>query len=124
MKTIPTLLLLLGLTAPLSAQVYVGDTDINQLDYVEYLHIDFHGDWTTPFVVIADYGQPPCTNRQRALCRLCDEHGNERRFFSKMEVFNFLDAQGWEHRETYQTMYLDHLDDVHLFRRKPSSGDH
>lgn len=124
MRTILLVALLACSVQPLSAQLYVGPTDINALDDVYYLQIDLRCLFGGFYVATVDYGQPDCPALQQRPCRISLENGDQMQFSSKMAVFNFLRVQGWEFVETYQTGDADGLDAIHLFRRKPSSGDH
>jgi hypothetical protein len=111
-----TLLFALLVVPTLSlGQVIVNQQDINKLPDVMYIEliIDRRMLANQQVYGVIDYGQVMLWGSVRQH-RIQDETGEDRRFNSEIEIFNFLFKNGWKHETTYATDVRIY----HIFRRK------
>ncbi len=101
------------------AQIFVNGKDLNlepDLEYIELI-VDRRAFNQGQVFAIIDHGQVirAFTWRQH---RIKDDKGNDKRFNSEMDIFNFLNRNGWLHDITYSTEAMVY----HIFRRKKIIG--
>jgi hypothetical protein len=111
-----TLLLALLLIPTLShGQVIVNQQDINTLPDLEYIEliIDRRMLANQQVYGVIDYGQVIQWGSIRQH-RIQTEAGEDQRFNSEIDLFNFLFKNGWKHETTYATDARIY----HIFRRK------
>jgi hypothetical protein len=112
------LILIFSLETSLS-QVYVNGKNINEnldLEYIELI-VDRRAFNQGQVFAVVDYGQiiRAFTWRQH---RIKDEKGEDKRFNSEMDIFNFLFKNGWNHDITYTAETAV----FHIFRCKKIIG--
>jgi hypothetical protein len=101
------------------SQVYVNGQNINEqldLEYIELI-IDRRAFNQGQVFAVVDHGQVirALTWRQH---RIKNEKGEDKRFNSEMDIFNFLFKNGWVHDITYAAESAVY----HVFRRKKIIG--
>ncbi len=100
-----------------NAQVFVNRANINKMPDVAYINIRFASS-----NAMIDFGQADLSKKNRLEQTLTDSLGHDVSFKSLIDVFNFLDKNGWEHDAVVSstTMVFNSGDTKHtyIFRRK------
>ncbi|MEM9921279.1 MAG: hypothetical protein AAF990_24475 [Bacteroidota bacterium] len=82
-----------------TAQLYVGETDINQMEELHYITIRLGSPFTKSYALV-DYGQPNCRQAFKR-CKILDENGKIISFRTEVALFNFMREKGWDYHSSH-----------------------